>query len=252
MRCRLRRFALSRGQPIVTFSSSSDLGVGQTVIPVPGSRLSHVALGQVDELRPMRVRFLPDNMSIPRVSLKALLDDPSRASEFAGKVVFVGSTAATLPGDRFLTPSSPAIPLTGIEIHAEAFETMAQGLFITDVGDVWVFSSPCWWRRRSDCRSGICPDGRRTWRSVDPGGRAGHSVRLFHASARLLVCDCRCRWPGCEFRRQRLLSPGDAEELAVEQSARARYQQAMHFVTHEMRTPLSAIQGSSELISRTL
>ena len=36
----------------------------------------------------------------------------------------------------------------------------------------------------------------------------------------------------------------------VEQSARERYQQAMHFVTHEMRTPLSAIQGSSELISR--
>ena len=29
-----------------------------------------------------------------------------------------------------------------------------------------------------------------------------------------------------------------------------RYQQAMHFVTHEMRTPLTAIQGSSELIGR--
>jgi len=38
--------------------------------------------------------------------------------------------------------------------------------------------------------------------------------------------------------------------LHIEQAARARYQQAMHFVTHEMRTPLSAIQGSSELISR--
>src|SRR6185503_2132210 len=36
----------------------------------------------------------------------------------------------------------------------------------------------------------------------------------------------------------------------IEQSSRERYQQAMHFVTHEMRTPLSAIQGSSELISR--
>jgi signal transduction histidine kinase len=36
----------------------------------------------------------------------------------------------------------------------------------------------------------------------------------------------------------------------IEQAARGRYQQAMHFVTHEMRTPLSAIQGSSELISR--
>jgi len=36
----------------------------------------------------------------------------------------------------------------------------------------------------------------------------------------------------------------------LEQTARERYQQAMHFVTHEMRTPLSAIQGSSELISK--
>jgi signal transduction histidine kinase len=36
----------------------------------------------------------------------------------------------------------------------------------------------------------------------------------------------------------------------IVQSARTRYQQAMHFVTHEMRTPLSAIQGSSELISK--
>ena len=38
--------------------------------------------------------------------------------------------------------------------------------------------------------------------------------------------------------------------LRIEQTSRERYQQAMHFVTHEMRTPLSAIQGSSELISR--
>jgi signal transduction histidine kinase len=34
------------------------------------------------------------------------------------------------------------------------------------------------------------------------------------------------------------------------EAERSRYQQAMHFVTHEMRTPLSAIQGSSELITR--
>jgi signal transduction histidine kinase len=31
---------------------------------------------------------------------------------------------------------------------------------------------------------------------------------------------------------------------------RVRYQQSLHFVTHEMRTPLTAIQGSSELIGR--
>ena len=38
--------------------------------------------------------------------------------------------------------------------------------------------------------------------------------------------------------------------LRRSEAERQRYQQAMHFVTHEMRTPLSAIQGSSELISR--
>jgi len=36
----------------------------------------------------------------------------------------------------------------------------------------------------------------------------------------------------------------------IERASRTRYQAAMQFVTHEMRTPLSAIQGSSELISR--
>src|SRR5207237_10639769 len=41
-------------------------------------------------------------------------------------------------------------------------------------------------------------------------------------------------------RRRMLTAEGD----------KTRYQQAMHFVTHEMRTPLTAIQGSSELIGR--
>jgi len=31
---------------------------------------------------------------------------------------------------------------------------------------------------------------------------------------------------------------------------KSRYQQAIHFVTHEMKTPLTAIQGSSEIMSR--
>jgi signal transduction histidine kinase len=34
------------------------------------------------------------------------------------------------------------------------------------------------------------------------------------------------------------------------EAQRSRYQRAVHYVTHEMRTPLTAIQGSSELISR--
>ena len=38
--------------------------------------------------------------------------------------------------------------------------------------------------------------------------------------------------------------------LRKAESDRDRYQRAIHYVTHEMRTPLTSIQGSSELISR--
>jgi signal transduction histidine kinase len=39
-------------------------------------------------------------------------------------------------------------------------------------------------------------------------------------------------------------------QLVKTESEKARYQQAMHWVAHEMRTPLTAIQGSSEIMSR--
>ncbi len=39
-------------------------------------------------------------------------------------------------------------------------------------------------------------------------------------------------------------------QLQRAEAEKSRYQQAVHFVTHEMRTPLTAIQGSSELMSR--
>ncbi len=38
--------------------------------------------------------------------------------------------------------------------------------------------------------------------------------------------------------------------LRTSETERKRYQQAIHFVTHEMRTPLTAIQGSSEMMGR--
>ncbi|HEY2016077.1 MAG TPA: CHASE2 domain-containing protein [Bryobacteraceae bacterium] len=248
----LQAFALSRGEPIVTFSSSSDVEVGKTIIPIPGTRFSRISAGEVNELRPMRVRFLPPGMPpIPQVSLKALLDHPERAREFTGKVVFVGSTATTLPGDRLLTPSSPQVPITGIEIHAEAFETMAQGLFLTDVADIWVVLFSLLVAAAMGLAFGYLP-----------GWRAYVTATSILVAAQVI--------PYFFFTHRYVFSFATAASVAwlefmaaaayyhlvvrrnwlVEQSARTRYQQAMHFVTHEMRTPLSAIQGSSELISR--
>src|SRR4030095_10908153 len=105
---------------------SAEIEVGKVTIPVLEDRQ--------EQRRLMRVRFLPPDLTVPRVSMKGLLDDPSPAAQFAGKVVFVGVTANSEIHDRLLTPFGMT---PGTEINAAAFETMAQGMFLMDVGTLW-------------------------------------------------------------------------------------------------------------------
>lgn len=237
----LEAFRLSRGVDRAT-ESPADVTIGDTVIPIPAS----------GDGRLMRVRFLPLNMPpIPRVSLEGLLEDPSRAKAFTGRVVFVGVTAITEVRDRLQTPYAFGRQTTGIEINANAFETLAHGLFITDVGELWVLLFSL----------GLVVAAGLAFRYL-PGwwAYAGGTAVL---GAALIT-------PYVEFTHRRVLSfatPASAAWFGtlaaaayyhlvvrrnwhIEQSARERYQQAMHFVTHEMRTPLSSIQGSSELITK--
>ncbi len=236
----LEAFRLSRGAPIEEFYPQTSLRVGSTLIPArPG-----------DQFRVMRVRYVPPGMRIPSVSLKDLLETPALAGRFTGKVVFVGVTALEM-GDRLFTPYASGRSTSGIEIHANAFETMAQGLFLTDVWDpwVWLFSLglvvaaglsfrylPGWWAyaggllvlAAAQAAPYIFFTRLRVFSFATPASAAWFGTLTAAAYYTLVV---RRNWH-------------------IEQSARERYQQAMHFVTHEMRTPLSSIQGSSELISR--
>jgi signal transduction histidine kinase len=234
----LEAFRLSRGAPII--ESPADLQIGNTVVPVRGDG------------RPMRVRFIPSNMAhIPSVSLKDLLDDPTRANDFSDRVVFVGVTAITEVRDRLLTPNAFGRQTSGIEINAQAFETMAQGLFITDVSDFWVLLFSLGLVVVAGLAFRYLPGWQAYAASVLILGATGVTPYVFFthrrvlalstpASAALLGTMTAAAYYHLVVRRN----------LRIEQAARARYQQAMHFVTHEMRTPLSAIQGSSELISR--
>jgi signal transduction histidine kinase len=218
----------------------SDVEIGGVTIPAR----------RTDDGRIMRVRYPPPGVLIP-VSLERLLDDPSLAAQFAGKAVFVGVTAETIAHDRLFTPYAYGRTTTGIEINASAFETIAQKLFITDVGEQWVllFSLalvaaaglsfrylPGWWAYAggaavllaSIVTPYICFTHREVFSLATPLAAAmlGNltAAMYYHLVVR--------------------------RALRLEQSKSDRYQQAMHFVTHEMRTPLSAIQGSSELISK--
>jgi signal transduction histidine kinase len=243
----LQAYALSRGAKDIV-ESPTDLQVGSAIIPIPEVSKEK---GGYDSGRFMRVRYLPEPSKVPRVSLAALLRKPELAGQFTDKAAFVGLTAITMQHDYLFTPQDKDLPTSGIEIHAEAFETLAQGLFITDVPDVWVFLFslglvaavglsfrylPGWW--------------------AYAGGMGALALAFFtpyvfftHRLVFSFATPVSVAW-------FTTLAAGAYYHLVVrrnwriEQASRTRYQQAMQFVTHEMRTPLSAIQGSSELISR--
>lgn len=204
------------------------------------------------EGRVMRVRYRPPDMGrIPSISLKQLRDHPEFAREFSGKVVFAGVTAQSFIRDKLLTPVSEGLHMPGAEIHANAFETIAQAMFLT--------SAPAWWviafSAALTVGAGIAFGLRSGWQAnlaaavilvsapALPYWMFGRGV-VFPLSTPVstawMTLVTAAAWRHFVVRRR----------LRSSEAERARYQQAMHFVTHEMRTPLTAIQGSSELMTR--
>ena len=241
----LEAYRLSRGRDVAIVESPNDLDVGGRVIPstLSGGRL-------------MRIRYVPRSMQIPLVSLQALLNDPGRASAFTGKVVFAGVTSQTAVKDWQFTPYSTRQPMVGIEIHANAFETIAQGLFLTDAPSSAVFGfslllvvalgfacSRFAGRRAIALAAGILAAGIVAAAHLTPYWLfTRHTVFSF-------ATPVSAAWLS-------LITAGAYQLLVVRRNLRKseadrdRYRQTIHFVTHEMRTPLTAIQGSSEMMGR--
>jgi len=248
----LEAFRLSRGVPIT--ESPDDVEVGDTVIPAPRNQSPARWHSPSYDGRLMRIRYMPpDGPRIPKVSLKRLLEDPVLQTQFKDKVVFVGLTAQTEARDRLATPYSAAdgTPMMGVEINANAFETMSSGQFLTDAPVAWVPGMCLLIAVSAGVAFAYLPG----WALYAAGPLilvAAHVtpyVFFTHNLVFSFVAPAATGWlstvtaAGWQLLVVR-------RSLRKSEAERMRYQQAMHFVTHEMRTPLSAIQGSSELISR--
>ncbi len=239
----LEAFRLYRGAPWV-LESPEDLEVGGVRIPA-----------RAGDSRPLHIRYVPPRPdgtpSIERISLMDLRREPALVSRFHKKVVFAGVTAQSAMRDRMLTPYADGSYLPGIEIHANVFETLARGEYLVPAGQlavllvslglaalaVLVFRFLAGWR--AYVLAGL----------VIAGSLALPYQLFSHNIVFPFVTPVSAAWlaalGGAAFQFvtvRRRLRHSEAET--------ARYQQAMHFVTHEMRTPLTAIQGSSELIGR--
>ncbi|MCS6951519.1 MAG: CHASE2 domain-containing protein [Bryobacterales bacterium] len=236
-------FRMSRGGgPVVETPEEVQAG-GRTI---PARR---------EDSRALAIRYLrPDPSGVtplPRASVLELRRDPALAGLFRGKVVFVGVTAQSAARDRLVTPYSSSRPMPGVEIHANAFETLVQGRFLRPVSETATL--------------GLC---------VAVAILAGLVFAFLagwpaYAAAALLLLAVHTA-PLIAFRQDLVLPfslpvatawlcAGAAasyqhfvvrRQLRRAEAEKRRYQQAVQFVTHEMRTPLTAIQGSSELMSR--
>jgi signal transduction histidine kinase len=233
----LEAFRLARGEPLI--ESPQDLQIGKELIPAARTSEGN---------RSLRILFTREQS--PQVSLRDLVDKPELAARFHDQVVFLGITSITASYDRVATPyGHERIP--GVEVHAQLFETLERGQFLTDASPSSVL--------------GFC---------LLTGILAGLIFALLNgwpaylAGAALLVA---VHITPALFFRNAIVFPYFAplasawltsaiaasyqhfvvrRRLYESEMDRKRYQQAIHFVTHEMRTPLTAIQGSSELMGR--
>jgi len=233
----LETFRLAHGARIL--ESPDDIQIGSEVIPAPRTSESDRAL-----------RVLYSREPLPEVSLLDLVKKPELAERFRGQAVFVGVTSISATYDRVATPYGQG-RIPGVEVHAQLFETLERGKFFTGASNLAVL--------------GFC---------VSVGVIAGLIFGFLsglpaYATAGVLLAAVTAT-PFLLF-RQSIVVPFFAplasawltaiaaasyqhfvvrRALRKAETERRQYQEAIHFVTHEMRTPLTAIQGSSELMGR--
>ena len=233
----LETFRLAHGGQII--ESPDDLQIGSEVIPAPRTS---------DSDRALRVLFSRD--SIPQISLLDLTKQPGLAARFRGQAAFIGVTSISATADRVATPFGQG-RIPGVEVHAQLFETLERGKFLTNASNLAVLSFCV----AVGVLAGLIFALLSGWLAYTAAGvlliavpaipfllfRQGVVFPLFAPSASAwLTAFAAASYQHFVVRRALLRA----------ETERHHYQQAIHFVTHEMRTPLTAIQGSSELMGR--
>ena len=200
-----------------------------------------------DTARAMYIRY---REGIPVISVARLQREPALRARFRGKTVFVGVTAQTAARDRLITPLDDQ-PMSGVEIHAQAYETIVGREFlraaplsaVVAICGTLVVLSGLTFALLSGWPAYVAAAGVLALSHVLPHIAFRQGIVLPYLSivwAAWLSAVTAASWQYFVVRRQ----------LRKSESDRERYQQAIHFVTHEMRSPLTAIQGSSELMGR--
>ncbi len=234
----LETLRLSRGAEHI-IETEDGLQVGESLIPASAR-----------SERELLIRF--PSAPVERISMRHLLEDPSAAEIVRDRAVFVG--VLVLAGmDRYLmTPHSGGQPMSGVEINAAVYETLAQGKFLLPMRPstsllltslVFALLMTLLWLVRSAGMAGLMVAATVALATAHTIPWIGMAAGIVVPAAELLFPAWACVLAGGILTVTSLRGRLDESEQQAE-----RYQKAVHYITHEMRTPLTAIQGSSELI----
>jgi signal transduction histidine kinase len=228
----LEAFRISRGQPLI--ESPDDVEVSGTVI----------SAARAEGGRPMLIRYVPSG--IPTVSA---LQIAQNANSLRGKTVFLGVTALSAARDRLLNPYGQNVP--GVEVHAHAFETMARARFLRRASNLLPLDLSLLFAAGAGVAFALLSGwaAYTTAALVLIGAHVAPVVFFRQGIVFPYFGPAAVAW---------LSSAGAAtfqhffarRQLRRSESEKSRYQQAIHWAAHEMRTPLTAIQGSSEIMTR--
>ncbi|MBI3696219.1 MAG: CHASE2 domain-containing protein, partial [Acidobacteria bacterium] len=233
----LEAFRLASGSPPIVESAEA-LEIGG--LSIPASRR---------EERALRVRYLPSG-SLERISAQQLIAHPELAARLRDRAVFIGVTVQGGP-DRLMTPYSAGVAMPGVEIHAHLYETLARGDFLVSASH----SLSLGLSLALAAAMALSFHKLAGWRAfaVGFGLLVGAHAMPYVWFVRHHVLPAMPEAASAWFcflglgTRHYLVT---RRKLGVAEAQRDRYQQAVHYVTHEMRTPLTTIQGSSELMGR--
>jgi signal transduction histidine kinase len=199
--------------------------------------------------RLMLINYAGPEGTFRRIPFSALLDGTADSKDFRGKIVFLGVTAQG-GGDRIFTPLSSRIGMSGIEIHANVARTILDREFLTPLSETGEFAALI-------LISGITVLGIGALRGIRLHGalatlailivvscfialRLGHVLPLGTLLAGFIVAG----------------SFAGLGEYAIVTTAlhkaerrQREYASRVQAIAHEIKTPLTAIQGSSEIIS---
>ena len=233
------RTQTGRGEPVV--EQERTLEVGGHIIPASRERE-----------RALLINYSGGEGVFPRYSLGRVATGELAADTFTGRAVLIGVTARGA-GDRLFTPfSTPGRGMPGVEIHAHILHMLMADSFVEPLRATTALA----------IMAGIAA-------AVAVALRALTGVWLAVVLAAVAVAAH--TMPYVLFSSRQLLAPAFSFSLALwgplvagglfqyltvwrrfvaADATSRRFRDHLELVAHEMRSPLTAIQGSSEVMSR--